>query len=152
MKVRNRNPLRVAAGSLILGLLLASGSAFAIGLHDEGCTPGYWKAPQHFDSWPAGHLPTDNLRAFFGGLAYNDTVINALNYGGGPGIDGAKQILFRAAVAARLNAFSDSIDYPISPGTLRTLVEAALATNDRADILELAADLDAMNNLSCPLN
>ena len=33
------------------GRLHAAGAA-------RGCTPGYWKQSQHFDSWPAGYSPT----------------------------------------------------------------------------------------------
>src|SRR5262245_29821740 len=30
-----------------------------------GCTPGYWKQSQHFDSW-VGHSPNDSFEAVFG--------------------------------------------------------------------------------------
>ena len=31
----------------------------------EGCTPGFWKQPQHFDSW-VGFAPDGLLRDVFG--------------------------------------------------------------------------------------
>ena len=31
----------------------------------EGCTPGFWKQPQHFDSW-VGFEPSDSFEDVFG--------------------------------------------------------------------------------------
>jgi hypothetical protein len=54
------------------------------------------------------------------------------------------------AVAALLNSFA--VDYPLSPDEVVEMVNEALASDDRATILALAAVLDANNNLGCPLS
>ena len=51
-----------------------------------------------------------------------------------------------------LNAGHPELDYPSTPSQVRDAVNAALASNDRATMLALAAALDADNNLGCPLN
>ena len=121
---------------------------------DEGCTPGYWKQEQHFDSWE-GHAPGDLVGSVFTGAdasLADDTLLEALNYGGGSGLLGAQRILLRAGVAALLNASSTGVDYTLDEAGVIAAVDAALASGDRATILAAAADLDADNNLGCPLN
>ena len=137
---------------------------------DQGCTPGYWK--NHTSSWEEYTVAT-KLQSLFtipANLASfrTETMLDALNGGGGPGLNGAAVILFRAASAAYLNAAHDSIGYPLrrslpSPyepwasdprfaSGIRGAVSAALATGDRQTILDLATTLDDANNLTCPLN
>lgn len=82
----------------------------------------------------------------------NKTLLQALNFKGGSGVGGASQILLRASVAALLNAAHPDIDYPRTPATVITQVNAALASGNRATILNLASSLDADNNRGCPLN
>ena len=140
-----------AAGTLILGLLLflaSTGSAFA-----HGCTPGYWKVEQHHDSWvPTGYEPTDNLQDVFGPDAFDDTLLDALNYGGGPGVDGAKMILLRAAVATLLNATHPDNDFGQTEQQVLDNVAERLASGDRDYMLALAAFYDERNNAGCLLN
>jgi hypothetical protein len=119
----------------------------------EGCTPGYWK--NHPESW-VGFTTGQTLESVFDvpnelGLD-NATLLEALSFGGGPGVEGASQILLRAAVAALLNSASPGVDYPLTTAQVIAQVNAALATGDRATILALAAELDRLNNLGCPLN
>ena len=118
----------------------------------EGCTLGYWKVWQHHDSWPVILLPGQNLQSVFGPDAYADTLLVALDYKGGPGIDGGKRLLLKQAVAALLNATSPSVAYPQSPADVIAEVRFALASGDRGLMLALASTLDAYNNLGCPLN
>lgn len=119
----------------------------------EGCTPGYWKQEQHFDSWPEGFSPNDLVGAVFNCAPFNDaTLLDALNFGGGPSVDDAKKILLRAAVAAVLNAASPGVDYPRTVADIVAAVNTACASNDRDAILALKDQLDADNNLGCPLN
>ena len=80
------------------------------------------------------------------------TLLATLGGSGGPGTLGAASILLRAAVAAILNAESAGVDYPRTTQDIIDDVNAALASNDRATMLALAAELDADNNLGCPLN
>ncbi|QCC78503.1 hypothetical protein [Nocardioides daphniae] len=73
---------------------------------------------------------------------------------------GAELILARAAAAAYLNAAHEGLGYPWrrwetgldGRGPLIATVRAALASGDRATILDLASRLDADNNLGCPLS
>jgi hypothetical protein len=69
----------------------------------------------------------------------------------GPGVDGAKRILLKQAVAALLGAILPDVDYPVTAPTVASQVAAALASNDRKIMLSLST-LDAYNNQGCPLN
>ena len=116
---------------------------------NQGCTPGFWK--NHTDVW-VGYSPNDLVSAVFSNAApYDvDTLLQALSLKGGPGVDGAEQILLRAAVSALLN--STSVNYPLTTAEIIAMTDNALATGDRATILSVASELDALNNLGCPLS
>ena len=122
----------------------------------EGCTPGYWK--NHLDSWPpTGYSPEQSVPSVFAEAnAYPEaaaaSLLDALNFGGGGGVAGAVRNLLRASVAALLDAAHPGVSYPRTPANVISLVDAALATGDRDTMLDLAAELDADNNLGCPLN
>ena len=118
----------------------------------NGCTIGYWKQSQHFDSWPSSIAQTANLRTYFGANAYSDTVLNAMNYKGGPGVDGGKCILLKQAAGALLNATSATVDYRLTQAEVIQYVTFALNSGDRDVMTALAATLDGYNNQSCPLN
>jgi hypothetical protein len=128
----------------------------------KGCTPGYWKQDQHFDSWvPTGLKTTDLVGKLFsnaylytldGKQMSKYTLVEALSFKGGSGTDGAAQILLRAAVAAELNAKYQGMGYPVTAGAIITAVQNALASNNRGTMILLAARLDEMNNLGCVLN
>jgi hypothetical protein len=117
----------------------------------EGCTPGYWKQPQHFDSWP---VPTTTTLADAGftntGLPAGTTLLEALSFQGGPTVQDAKNILLRQAAAAYLNSLS--IAYAFTTAEVVDMVNDALATGDRDTILDVKDVLDAANNGGCPLN
>ena len=117
---------------------------------DEGCTPGFWK--NHSDEW-VGYSPNQTLESVFNvpnafGID-GVSLQTALSFGGGDDAEGAARILLRAAVAALLNAASDEVDYPLTAAQVISAVNAAL-TSDRSAMIDLAADLDALNNLGCP--
>jgi hypothetical protein len=121
----------------------------------EGCTPGFWKQPQHFDSWPSGVTQDMLVGAVFSaatGDFADATLLEALSFQGGPGVDGATEILLRAAVAAYLNSFA--VDYPLTTAEVVSQVNAALASGSRSTMLALASTLDANNNgiAGCPLS
>jgi hypothetical protein len=137
---------------------------------DQGCSPGYWK--NHTSAWQE-YLPTSQVGkqwTFPASLSSfkTETFIDAIQGGGGPGLNGATQILLRAAVASYLNAANNSVGYPLrrslpSPfapwssdprfaNGIKGAVNAALASQDRNTILALATTLDQANNLGCPLN
>ena len=124
----------------------------------EGCTPGFWKNSP--GSWaPTGYSPNQLLTSAgfvlpngqINNQLGDDTLMEALNYGGGDNLVGAAQILLRAAVASLLNAAHPDVDFPRTEAEIIADVNAALATKDRATILALASALDADNNLGCDL-
>jgi hypothetical protein len=116
----------------------------------EGCSPGYWK--NHPDAWPAPYTPGTTLSgAGFTNTGRPSTSLgDALTLKGGSTIQGAKDILLRAAVAALLNAADPDVNYPLSVAQVIAEVNAALASGDRQVILDEAARLDEFNNLGCP--
>jgi hypothetical protein len=121
----------------------------------EGCTPGFWKQPQHLDAWVT-YTPGQTLESVFDvpdafGLD-NVTLLEALSLEGGPTTADAAEILLRQAVAALLNAASPEVDYPLTEAEIIAQVNAALASGDRDTILALAEQLDTFNNLFCPLD
>ncbi|MDH3224417.1 MAG: hypothetical protein OEO23_11935, partial [Gemmatimonadota bacterium] len=66
----------------------------------EGCTPGYWKQPHHFDSW-TGYDPEDLFSSAFEDAFPGMTLLEVLKQGGG-----GLKALGRHTVAALLNAAS----------------------------------------------
>ena len=123
---------------------------------EEGCTPGYWK--NHTDSWAGtGFSPGQTTGSVFAAASAfsslaSQTLLQSLQGGGGPGTLGGARILLRAAVAALLNASHPDVEYTRTPSEVISDVDAALASNDRATMLALAAELDEDNNLGCPLS
>jgi hypothetical protein len=122
---------------------------------DEGCTPGYWK--NHTGAWtPTGYSPGQSLESVFNvpdslGMD-SDTLMQALNYHGGKGVDGAAHILMRAAVAALLNAAHPDVAYQWTEAQVIQKVNTELATLSRNKMLNLKDKLDDYNNYGCPLN
>ncbi len=145
--------------ALALGVLggALSVSATRIG-DDEGCSPGFWK--NHPGAWEE-YQPTHKLNsvftipAAFSDLA-NDTLMDALNYGGGSSDIAKARILLRQAVAAVLNAAHEGIGYPYrrdaAPLMIIPSVNAALASGNKTTMENLKDTLDAANNLGCPLS
>jgi hypothetical protein len=121
----------------------------------EGCTPGYWKS--HLDSWgPTGYTPGQSLGSVFSvvglGSLSSDSLLTALDYGGGSSLVDAKRILLRAAVAALLNAAHPDVDYAMSEAEIIADVNAQLTSGTRSSILALKDELDAANNAGCPID
>jgi hypothetical protein len=148
------------AGIIVPTAFVAS-SVSATNIGEEGCTPGYWK--NHTENWfeEAGVLiPATKTLAGAGfdptSVQGIDTLLNALSYPGGPGAAGAERILLRAAAAAWLNAAHEGVGYPYrrntDPFNIVQSVNAAIASGDRATMINLAGVLDRANNLGCPLN
>ncbi len=122
---------------------------------NQGCTPGYWK--NHTGSWPpTGYSPEQTVSGVFAQAALYPSgplsLLAALSFGGGPGVNGAAEILLRGATAALLNAAHPSVNYPRLTSAVIADVNNALAGQNRDTMLSLAAILDADNNLGCPLH
>ena len=115
----------------------------------EGLTPGYWK--NHPRSW-VGFNTTDlvgdvfDIPAQLSDLA-DDTLMQALNYGGGRDVIGAARNLLRIAVAAVLNAAHPNLNYPMALSDIIEDVNEALASLNRTVMGRLQATLDRYNNL-----
>lgn len=148
------------AGSCFVALttaiiLLAALPAGANLPGDEGCTPGYWK--NHEDSWAVtGYSPSRTVLSVWSGASAfpnlaDDSLMDALNYEGGSGLEGAARNLLRQSVAALLNTNHPDVDFPAADGVINRTNEA-LTSGSRAAMLTLKDLFDAKNNLGCPLN
>lgn len=157
--MRKKLATAVALGLFSTTGVALAGPAAAVNTGNEGCTPGYWK--NHTTNWEEYSSGTLVGSVFdFAGTptavaAYADTTFEeALRLRGGSGLDGATQILLRAAVAATLNAAHEGLGYPLrraGQNGIFAQVNAALASGDRQTMLDLAKYLDRLNNLGCPL-
>lgn len=111
----------------------------------EGCTPGYWKQSQHFDSYPAPYSPSTRFIDAFGVDAFpGKTLLSVLKQGGGGLI-----ALGRHAVAALLNAASDGVDYDAAPTGVIASFDEAYASGSYEEMKDVFA---TFNELGCPLN
>ena len=126
-----------------------------------GCTPGYWKVAQHWDSWPAGYAPTQLIGTYFpnaslyslnGSAMSGYTLVKGLAFQGGSDAAGGAQILLRAGIAGMLNTATFGSGYPMTNSQLVTSVNNALGSGDRATMVNLGATIDKYNNGSCTLN
>jgi hypothetical protein len=143
----------IAAGALaVTGYATDSTTTVTTTPEGEGCTPGFWKQDQHFDSWPAGVDPltfTLGDAGFMGFVDDDATLLEALSFKGGPTLEDAKNLLAHHAAAAYLNSLALD-DYPLDTADVIDLVNDALATDDRDAILAAKDVLDTNNNLGCP--
>jgi cysteine-rich repeat protein len=110
----------------------------------DGCTPGYWKQEQHFDSYPAGVGPDTLFSAIFEDAFPGKTLLDVMQDGGG-----GLMALGRHAVAAYLNA--STIDYGL---TSDQVVDAfnAVFPGSRSSYIGLKNDFEMLNELGCPLD
>ena len=113
-----------------------------------GCTPGYWKQDQHFDSWPnPPYAPNNSFNTTFGigtnWFPNSLTLVQAAGLGGG-----GKSALARHAVASLLNAATG-----FSGFTTAQVIAAVQAAYNNASLIETNKNLfAAYNEQRCPLN
>lgn len=108
----------------------------------QGCTPGYWRQPHHYDSWTV-LTPDDTYSAVFG-------VGPDMRLGDAIKIKGGKfNALIRHSTAAMLNAYSPGVDYDLTASDVVTAVQNAYSTGAWKNIKN---QLDNLNNQGCPLN
>ncbi len=110
----------------------------------EGCTPGYWKQSQHFDSWPAGINPTDLFSAHFENAFPGMTLLAVLKQGGG-----GLKALGRHTVAALLNAASSGVSYGQTAAEVVNAFNTVFPGGDYETQKDIFANL---NEQGCPLN
>ncbi|TXH74162.1 MAG: hypothetical protein E6Q88_04640 [Lysobacteraceae bacterium] len=112
-----------------------------------GCSPGEWRGNEF---WPVGINFDDSLITYFGNGAWEDSLINALDYpDDDPGLQGAKAALLKQAVAALLNAGTDWVNYPLSVDQVTQFTRFALESNDIEAVRPLTSTLSAYNSLGC---
>lgn len=110
----------------------------------EGCTPGYWKQKQHFDSW-VDFEPGDSFDDVFGvDSSFDGTLLQALKRGGG-----GENAHGRHAVAALLNAATGGVDSSFSVDEVIQAVQDAYDSGDFEGQKNIFAD---DNESGCPLN
>lgn len=133
----------ILAVALLVPFVAQAGQVSACG--EEGCTPGYWKQPQHFDSW-VGYDPSDDFDTLFGIDAFDPdvTLLEALELKGGK-----FNSLARHAVAALLNAANPDVDYPLSESEIIALVQCVDAGSDWESVKDT---LEGFNESGCPLD
>jgi hypothetical protein len=133
-------------------------------LGNQGCTPGFWKNPRHYSLW-TGYSPTQLVGSVFtvpstfpdgssGDDLASSTLAEALAFKGGSTLNGAAQILLRAATSGLLNASSPGVAYSMTAAQIITSVDSALNSGDRSQIINLATAIDDANNGQggCPLS
>lgn len=91
-----------------------------------GCSPGFWKQPQHLDYWEV-YAPDDVFETVFGVDATFSavTLLQVLNQGGG-----GEKALARHAVAALLNSTSSEVDYGLTTDQVIAHVQNAYMTGE----------------------
>jgi uncharacterized repeat protein (TIGR01451 family) len=101
--------------------------------YGEGCTPGYWRQPQHLDDWaPTGLSPDDLFNDIFGVNYFPGiTLGKAVRMGGG----GLKKVA-RHGTAALLNALNSGVDYPFTAAEVIAIVQGASSDYDIDDLVE----------------
>ncbi|MBN2501698.1 MAG: hypothetical protein JXB38_13025 [Anaerolineales bacterium] len=109
----------------------------------QGCTPGYWRQNQHFDSWVT-YAPGDSFDTIVGVDVGGLTMRQAVRLGGGH--DNA---LIRHTAAALLNATNPNVAYPYNPAQIIAMFQAAYGTANWEVIKDTFA---YANEAGCPLN
>ena len=100
---------------------VAAAPAGAENIGNEGCTPGYWK--NHEESWQIPGVYFPRLKLQYLGLEFptrlssyaNTTMMQALQGGGGSGLDGAAKILLRADGGCVLERGARGRGIPVPP-------------------------------------
>lgn len=126
------------------GVVLTFVNALAVG--NQGCTPGYWKQDQHFDSWPVS-LTTTFADAGFS-FGFTGTLLSGLQAKGGD-----VNALARHAAAAYLNSLASGVNFSLTTAEVIAIangtgIYAGLSVEERKDLLEAANQGVG----GCPLN
>ncbi len=110
----------------------------------QGCTPGYWKQSQHFDSWPTQYTPGQAFSSVFANAFPGKTLLQVLGLGGG-----GLNALGRHTVAALLNAGKSSVSYDLATAQVISAFNAAYASGNYEAQKNIFANF---NEQGCPLN
>lgn len=109
-----------------------------------GCSPGFWKQPQHLQYW-VGYMPGDLYEVVFGVDASfpSMTLLQVLQEGGG-----GERALGRHAVSALLNSTSGEVDYGLTTAQVIAMVQNAYATGN---FVGAVAMFEKQNKLGCTI-
>lgn len=113
----------------------------------EGCTPGYWKQPQHFKDWPETVSPGDLFSMYFEDAFPNMNLLQVLKQGGG-----GLKALGRHTVAAWLNAQNDEVSFGLSANDVVDMFNALYPANTKQEYNALKDIFADLNEEGCPLN
>jgi hypothetical protein len=113
----------------------------------QGCTPGYWRQSQHYDSWTAPYTPTTPFSNVFANAFPGKTLGQVVALGGG-----GLNALGRSAVAALLNGASAGVNYDYTPAQVIALFNTAFASGNKKAIEAQKDVFDFLNNQGCTLN
>ncbi len=130
-----------APSSSLTGPSITKGSVAYFPPGPQGCTPGYWKQSQHFDSWPAPYTPSTLFSSVFADAFPGLTLLQVLNLGGGK-----LNALGRHTVAALLNSAS-GFGLPLS--TLQWYFNSFYNTELQETVKN---NLEEWNEAGCPLS
>lgn len=112
----------------------------------EGCTPGFWKQSQHFDSWTAPYAPSALFSAVFENAFPGKTLLQVLKLRGG-----GLKALGRHTVAALLNAASPNVNYDLTVNQVIAEFNAVFpGTKDEYESLKNT--FEGLNKQGCPLD
>ena len=110
----------------------------------QGCTPGFWKQTQHFDSWTAPLTPDTLFSDVFEDAFPGKTLLDVLEQGGG-----GLRALGRHTVAALLNAASPGVSYDLSVNDIIEGFNDVFPGGDYEDLKDL---FEGFNEQGCPLD
>jgi hypothetical protein len=144
MKDSNPNPYLVVLGVDEINKSVDFGFCMRVG--GEGCTPGYWKQEQHFDSWPSPYYPEMQFSDVFEDAFPGQTLLDVVSTGGG-----GLEALGRHAVAALLNGASDGVSYDLTADQVIDMFNDIYPGTE--DEYEALKDIFAnYNEQGCPLD
>ncbi len=110
----------------------------------QGCTPGYWKQTQHFDSWN-GFTPNQLFSSVFEDAFPGKTLLQVMQQGGG-----GLNALGRHTVAALLNSAQPGVSFDIgSPAGVVAMFNNAYPGSDYEPLKNLFA---GYNEQGCPIS
>ncbi len=113
----------------------------------QGCTPGYWKQSQHFDSWTSPYTPSTLFSDVFANAFPGKTLLQVAGLGGG-----GLNALGRHTVAALLNTASAGVSYDLTTSQVITSFNTAFATRNNKKYTDQKDVFEFLNEQGCPLN
>ena len=112
----------------------------------EGCTPGYWKQSQHFDSWSSPYTPDTQFSDVFDDAFPGMSLLDVMNQG-----DGKLYALGRHTVAGLLNSVSTGVSYEKTEIQVIDMFNNAYPGNT-GSYNATKGSLEYYNEIGCPLN